>query len=111
MPLDGLTMEQYFRSAVDTNRLYPEEYKIIYPALGLGGESGEVLEKIKKGIRDKGGNFDKEDIIRELGDVLWYLCATADDLGYTLDDVAWANIKKLEDRRNRNKIKGDGDNR
>ena len=47
----------------------------------------------------------------ELGDVLWYISALADDLGVTLEEVAKANIEKLQSRMERNKIKGDGDNR
>ena len=48
---------------------------------------------------------------KELGDVLWYVSALARDLDITLEDVANANLKKLEDRKNRNKIKGSGDDR
>ena len=47
----------------------------------------------------------------ELGDVLWYISALADDLGVTLEEVAQANVDKLQSRMARNKIKGDGDNR
>ena len=47
----------------------------------------------------------------ELGDVLWYISTLADDLGVTLEEVAKANIEKLQSRMERNKIKGDGDNR
>ena len=61
---------------------------IIYPALGLAGETGEVAEKIKKTIRDNKGVFDdtrKTEIAKELGDVMWYAANLAADLGISLD--------------------------
>lgn len=86
----------------------------IYPALGLGGESGEILEKIKKLVRDKRGditNEDREAIKLELGDILWYIARLAQELDITLNDVAAANIQKLERRKKKNAIFGSGDNR
>lgn len=85
-------------------------------ALGLAGETGEVLEKIKKMIRDKGGVFhptpeDIAELKKELGDVLWYLSALAFYNGIDLDDVARANLEKLRSRKERNQIHGSGDNR
>lgn len=85
-------------------------------ALGLAGETGEVLEKIKKMIRDKNGVFsptpeDIAELKKELGDVLWYLSALAFYNGIDLDDVARANLDKLRSRKERNKIHGSGDNR
>mgnify|MGYP001432155591 FL=1 len=88
--------------------IYPEEYKVIYPALGLCGEAGEVAEKVKKNIRD-GKSLDGVGL--ELGDVLWYISALADDLGVTLEEVAQANVDKLTSRKERNMISGSGDNR
>jgi len=88
--------------------------RIIYPALGLGNEAGEVQGKIKKVLRDKGGVFDvdtKAAIVDECGDVLWYLASLLKDLGYTLEDAAKANMTKLISRRQRGVIGGSGDNR
>ncbi len=82
--------------------------------LGLVGESGETADKFKKIIRDKGGQVSAEDrleIIKELGDVLWYVSAIATYLDISFDDVAEINLKKLEDRRKRNKLHGEGDKR
>ena len=94
---------------------YPDiGYNFIYPTLGLAGESGEVVEKIKKLIRDKNGVADekvKQEITKELGDVLWYLSPLATELGLSLDEIADENLKKLFSRLERNKIQGDGDNR
>ncbi|PIR73753.1 MAG: hypothetical protein COU40_00775 [Candidatus Moranbacteria bacterium CG10_big_fil_rev_8_21_14_0_10_35_21] len=86
----------------------------VYPTLGLSGEAGEVAEKIKKVIRDKGGVVDDETrelIKKELGDVLWYVAQIASELNLSLDDVAEGNIKKLADRLERGKLGGSGDER
>lgn len=94
--------------------LYPEAgsgspLALSYCALGLTGESGEYSEKIKKLIRD--GKLDKPLALKELGDVLWYLTASANELGYSLTDVAEVNIVKLSDRAERGKLQGSGDER
>ena len=89
-------------------------YNFIYPTLGLAGEAGEVVEKIKKLIRDKNGAVDekaKQEITKELGDVLWYLSQLATELGLSLDEIANENLKKLFSRMERDKIQGDGDDR
>lgn len=82
--------------------------------LGLTGEAGEVAEKFKKIIRDKNGELseeDKNEIIKELGDVLWYISIIAKYMDVALEDVATTNIEKLTDRKSRNKLSGSGDNR
>ena len=92
--------------------IYPERMKIVYPALGLAGEAGEVADKVKKIYRD--GRDDarfKGDIAREIGDVLWYCSALADDLGFSLQQIAEMNIYKLSCRMNKGTIVGDGDDR
>lgn len=88
--------------------------KIIYPTLGLCGEAGEVAEKIKKMLRDDNGILTqerKESIIFEIGDTLWYIANLCEDLNIKMEDVAIANLQKLKSRKERNLIKGDGDNR
>jgi len=94
--------------------LYPEvgsgsPMALAYTALGLAGESGEYTEKVKKLIRD--GRLDKPLAAKELSDVLWYLTAAAQELGYTLADIAEINIVKLTDRADRNVLQGSGDMR
>lgn len=87
---------------------------IAYQTLGLVGEAGEVAEKIKKVIRDKGGIVDdetKKGIMKELGDVLWYLTQLATELGVTLDETAEMNLEKVRGRLENGKIHGDGDDR
>lgn len=82
--------------------------------LGLVGESGEVAEKYKKIIRDKKGKIsksDREELIKELGDVLWYIALLSKYLGAPLEEVASQNLKKLSSRKSRKAIRGRGDNR
>lgn len=82
--------------------------------LGLVGEAGETADKIKKLLRDKNGIASPEDIsliIKELGDVLWYLASISRYLNTPLSTVADINLQKLEDRYNRNQIHGSGDKR
>lgn len=89
-------------------------HPVIYPALGLVNEAGEVAGKIKKIFRDKQGiigEAEREALKAELGDVLWYIAQLATELDLPLDEIAEANLEKLLDRQARGKIKGDGDNR
>lgn len=86
----------------------------LYPVLGLADEAGEVCGKVKKLFRDKEGKLTPEfieDIKKELGDIFWYLSETCIKLGIDLNEVAEKNIEKLYSRKDRNVIKGSGDNR
>jgi NTP pyrophosphatase (non-canonical NTP hydrolase) len=109
-----MNFEEYQKKSRVTAK-YPnlgENY--IYPTLGLAGEAGEVAEKIKKVIRDKGGKIDEETreaIKKELGDVLWYVAQLATELKIPLEEVATGNLTKLYDRMERGKLGGNGDNR
>lgn len=108
-----MTLNEYQRGALKT-ALYPRGHAIIYPTLGLNGEAGEVAEKVKKTIRDNGGEFTEEArkaIAMELGDVMWYAATLANDLGFTLEEVAAMNLEKLRSRARRNCLGGSGDNR
>jgi NTP pyrophosphatase (non-canonical NTP hydrolase) len=111
-----LELNEYQRIARAT-AIYQDP--IVYPALGLSGESGEVAEKIKKLIRDKGGIMglqlmaeeDRVAVAKEIGDVLWYCANLAQDIGYSLEDVARINIGKLAKRKEDGTLSGSGDNR
>ena len=102
----------YYQLQALRTAVYPEEYKMIYPALGLAGEAGEVADKVKKIIRDGRTDWEyQREIALELGDVLWYIASLADDMGYTLQEIAAMNLRKLRKRAEENKIQGEGDNR
>ena len=106
-----MNFNEYQKLARST-AVYPVQDKIVYPALGLCGEAGEVADKIKKTVRgDRPLEEVTGNIADELGDVLWYLAILADDLGIPLEDIAHWNVDKLQRRMKNNKIRGDGDNR
>lgn len=110
-----MTFDDYQKKAQAT-ALYPAvaDYAWVYPALGLAGEAGEIANKLKKIIRDAGGQVSpdvKETIKDELGDVLWYVSQLARELDLGLNEIAQANIAKLSSRRARGKISGSGDTR
>ena len=109
----SLTFDEYQDDALLT-AIYPNHIKLMYPALGLCGEAGEVAEKIKKLYRDTDGEVTQEfknSLCKELGDVLWYVSALSKDVGLSLNEVAFGNLAKLADRQSRGKLKGDGDER
>lgn len=108
-----LSLNEYQRIALET-AIYPDEYRIVYPALGMAGEAGEVADKVKKVIRDNNADFSPlkcEEIAMEIGDVLWYCAVLADRIGYRLDTIARMNNRKLKSRQLRGKLGGNGDNR
>lgn len=104
-----LTLGDYQEQARQT-AIYPEASKVLYPILGLLGETGELANKYKKVIRD-GIEVDVDNLASELGDVLWYVAMVAYDLGLDLSYVANKNLDKLFDRKDRGVLGGSGDNR
>lgn len=104
-----------FQKIVKKTSIYPRQgNNVAYVTLGLAGEAGEVADKVKKLIRDDEGILTpdkKKEMIKELGDVLWYLTACASELGVDLEEVATQNAKKVEDRKSRGVLSGEGDNR
>lgn len=92
--------------------VFPKKIAKAYLALGVAGESGEVADKVKKFLRgDTKKPLNKEEMKKEMGDVLWYLAQLSKELGIPFNDVARANITKLMDRKRRKVLKGSGDNR
>jgi len=95
--------------------IYPEiNDNLTYPLLGLCGESGELANKVKKIYRDDFGILTgnmRNDLIEELGDVLWYAANIASELEIDLNSVAKLNLNKLHDRETRGVIQGSGDKR
>jgi NTP pyrophosphatase (non-canonical NTP hydrolase) len=93
---------------------YPRAAWLVYPALGLAGEAGEVAEHAKKAIRDDGGEVSEERraaMAKELGDVLWYVAQIASELELELDEIARINLDKLFSRQRRGVLSGSGDDR
>lgn len=96
-----MDLNEYQRLARRTEK---DDYGIpalVYHALALAGEAGEVGNKVKKIWRDNGGGLTdvrRTEICDELGDVLWYVAMVADSAGLDLQLVAQRNIEKLEHR-------------
>jgi len=84
--------------------------RLIENTLGLVGEAGEVSEKIKKLFRDK-NKFSDDEVLKELGDVLFYTVALSNIFNGNLRKVMEMNMAKLDDREQRGVLKGSGDNR
>ena len=109
-----MTFDEYQENSKET-AIYPAiGHRVIYPVLGLTGEAGEISNKVKKIFRDEEGTISvshKAELKKELGDVLWYISQIATELDINLDDVAKLNIEKLQSRKERGVLKGDGDNR
>ncbi len=114
-----MTFDEYQVKAESTNLTPAEAPELLSISfmdklLGLVGESGELADKIKKILRDKQGQWteeDRQELIKELGDVLWYIAALAPLLGVSMEEVARRNLEKLAGRKQRNELSGKGDNR
>jgi NTP pyrophosphatase (non-canonical NTP hydrolase) len=122
-----ITFAEYQFGAKKT-AIYNQDARVLYPALGLAGEVGEVAEKVlamaahagkaanqvKKIIRDDDCECDtdrKHEIGKEIGGVLWYCAAVCSDLGLDMGEIAKGNLGVLADRQKRGVIQGSGDNR
>ena len=106
-------LDMYQQVAKQT-AIYPREQAIIYQTLGLTGEAGEVANKVKKIIRDDGNKINESlvlEISAEIGDCLWYISVSADDIGCKLSDIANANLEKLANRKEKGTLHGSGDTR
>lgn len=109
-----MTFDEYHKAALRTAAPKTKDNELFHLVLGLVGEAGEIAEKFKKLIRDQNTDLtklDKEDMTKELGDVLWYVAVLADHLDIQLSEVAEKNIAKLASRQARNLISGSGDDR
>jgi len=109
-----MTPNEYQTSALQT-AFYPNQGdNLIYPVLGICGESGEVAEKVKKLIRDGDGTLtdpDREKIALEVSDICWYIAVLAFELDYTLEEIMQMNLDKLASRQQRGVLSGSGDDR
>lgn len=131
-----MKLNDYQTAAIGT-AFYPGQgtpMGLIYCSLKMTGEAGEFSEKVGKAIRDDGfaaatavildgggrvgidwgaemTDERREALAKELGDILWYVAATAQELGLTLAEVAGMNLSKLADRQARGVLQGSGDER
>ncbi len=109
-----MNFNEYQKKAFET-AIYPDKgNNFVYPCLGLAGEAGEFIEEVKKILRDSNYKIDevkKENLKKEMGDVLWYLAALCTELKFEFDEVAEKNIMKLSLRKEKGTIHGSGDNR
>lgn len=111
-----IDMDEYQEFAQET-AIYPNRGEVgglLYAALGLAGEAGEVANKVKKILRDDNGVLTEERrnaILKEVGGVQWYVAAVATELKASLADVAAQNVSILADRAERGVLTGSGDER
>lgn len=113
-----MNFEEYQKQSRKT-AVYPDlGDNLPYLALGIADEAGEVAGKVKKFIRDHNMKSiqdltleQKQDLVKEVGDVLWYIAQIATEVGVDLEKVAEQNIEKLHSRLERGTIGGSGDNR
>ena len=93
-----MTGNEYQRLAARTTNpaLNPRD-TLINGVMGLCGEAGEAIDIVKKHVA-QGHELDREALIKELGDVAWYLAETATALGVDLDEILERNIEKLRKR-------------
>lgn len=99
-----MNFEEYQTEASQTAHYPRRMSNLEYPTLGLAGEAGEVANIVKKIQRDNDGILTDEvrgKLKDELGDVLWYISACADELGLTLQEIAEYNVNKLAKRHGR----------
>lgn len=131
----GNAMDEYQRIATKT-AIYPGHKTPLglnYVSLKLNGEAGELAEHVGKAMRDDGliqtytrwcDNTEitqvefmpltedrKDKIIKEVGDVMWYISAICNELGISLSQACLQNLQKLQSRSERGKLTGSGDNR
>lgn len=111
-----MDLDEYQKRASTTDHTTNDDpvFSRMYLSMGLAGETGEVIEKMKKVVRNQDGVVTaekREELKKEMGDVLWYLSQLSKSLGILFNEVAEANLLKLADRAARNVLKSEGDSR
>lgn len=92
-----MTLNEYQELSMRTKLNNDLKENLLCGGLGISGEAGEVSDTIKK-IIFHGHEFNKNELIKELGDVLWYISFISNSIDCTLEDVAKQNIDKLNKR-------------
>lgn len=111
--MSEVSFEEYQSESAKT-AVFPEDKALTYLTLGLTGEAGEFADKVKKIIRDSEGEISpelRELLLKELGDVLWYLTQLCSYFNVSLSEVASMNLAKLFKRMANGTINGSGDER
>jgi len=110
-----MTFDEYQKLAKTTLIKHPDPVmNQTILAMGVVGEAGEMIDKWKKVQGYFGGKIDDKvlaELSKEIGDILWYMATFADSLGLKFDNIATENLAKLADRKRRNILRGEGDNR
>ncbi len=108
-----MEFSEYQEKARNT-AIYPKDQGLYYTTLGLVGEAGEIANKVKKVIRDDGGQITdkaRSIIANEIGDALWYIANLSFELNIELDMIAHQNLMKLSARQETGTTKGSEDDR
>lgn len=114
---DAINLMDRYQQVATKSAIYPGQGSfagLSYVGLKVNGEAGEFAEHVGKAWRDDNGSVTverKEFLIKEIGDVLWYLSAACNELGIKLSEAAETNLNKLYDRTERGKLRGSGDDR
>jgi len=95
---------------VENKMITSGDKRFLENTMGLIGETGEFFEKLKKHKRDD-TPLDKQGVTLEAGDMFFYFIGLLNHLDINLDDVVKENMKKLDSREKRGKLKGSGDYR
>ncbi|MFH1053095.1 MAG: nucleoside triphosphate pyrophosphohydrolase family protein [Candidatus Woesearchaeota archaeon] len=108
-----MELNEYQNKARENDFCPVIKYDFDYPAIAMAGEVGELLNKIKK-IHREGKEIDsklKEEVLFELGDILWYLAKLCRSFNWELDYVASINLIKIDERLKKGTLWGNGDRR
>lgn len=85
------------QQALRTAKRVNFQLDLTHSAYGLAGEAGEFVDSVKK-HQIYGQELNKENLLEEIGDILWYAAMAAEVLGANLDDIAASNVAKLQKR-------------
>lgn len=92
--IENIDFKVYQRLALRTASSLSSSNLILNGVLGIAGEGGEVADIVKKNLF-QGHELDKDKLVDELGDVMWYIAIMAEGLGVSLEEIARHNILKL----------------
>lgn len=116
--MNDLSLTDYQITTMTTS-VYPEAGMATFDAInyclvGMAGETGEIMNKWSKVIRDQEKTWTEKqaiDFAKELGDVLWFAVRAADEFGFSIEQILKDNLQKLQLRQALGLISGDGDDR